>query len=275
MLTKALDERQTDLLHGLAQPGARARGRGHRPPDLSHRESVGHRLGTQPQIDREPRHLLVPDIPLQAVGHEAPGARELGSERFIEGHAVQCTDERSGQLGDEQPVARMPAIARRQELDVGLRDRRDELRHALRARGGAGRVQHDDGPGLCQLRRGEHGAERRVLAGQAMVRRNDAMQCAQRMRRLHHVGLAECRVPNQVGRPVGRAAVRVDHDGAKAREIAREAHVRGADNRSHRLRVVEGRQSDQDIDLAHGHQLPQQCVRKRAWVLHGLRHGHG
>ena len=44
--------------------------------------------------------------------------------------------------------------------------------------------------GLGQLGRREHRAERRELAGQAVVRRHDAMERPQRVRRLHHVGFA-------------------------------------------------------------------------------------
>ena len=138
------------------------------------------------------------------------------------------------------------------------------------ARGRAVRIDDDQHFGLGQLRRREDRAERRELARQAVVWRDDAMERPQRMRRLHHVGFGERRGANQLRRAVGRAAVGVDHDRAQARKIAREAQVNRANDVDDRRGIVERRQPDQDVDLADRHQLPEQRVGKGAFVLHGV-----
>ena len=184
-------------------------------------------------------------------------AGELGAERLIERDAVKGAHQRAYELGDEDAVARMPSIARRQELDVGASDRADKLGHALGGGRRAAGIDDDDHLRLDQLSRGKDGTQGRVLPRQAVIRRDDAMERAQRVRRLNHVSFGERRVTNQVWRPVCRAAVGVDHDRAQAGEIAREALVHRADDVDDRRSVVQCRQSDQDVHLADGDQLPE------------------
>ena len=215
---------------------------------------------------------MVPDVLLETVRREPAGARELGAERFVERDAVQGAHQRTHELGDEHAIARMPPMTGRQELDLAASDGRDELGHAFGARRRTARVQHDEDAGLRQLHRRKQVAESRVLPGQAVVRRHHAMERPQRVRRLHDVGLRERRRANQLGGSIGRAAVGVDHDGAQAREIARERQVHGADDVDHGRRIVQRRQAHQDVHLAHGHQVPEKRVRQGALVLHVAVH---
>ena len=158
----------------------------------------------------------------------------------------------------------MAAIARREELDVGARDRPDQLGHALGAgRRTAGIDRRRPTFACVSSAGGKDGAQRRVLSRQAVIRRDDAMERAQRVRRLDHVRLGERRVTNQLRRAVRRAAVGIDHHRAQAGKVAREAHVHRADDVDDRRGVVQRRQADQDVHLADGDQLPEQRVGKR------------
>ena len=69
---------------------------------------------------------------VEAVRGEASRAGELRAERLVEADAVDRAHERPDQLRDERAVARMTAVARRQELHLGARDRRDQLGDARR-----------------------------------------------------------------------------------------------------------------------------------------------
>jgi hypothetical protein len=82
----------------------------------------------------------------------------------------------------------------------------------------------DDGEalGLGELGRSEDGAQRGVLARQAVIRREHAVQRPQRMRRLDAIGLGERRAANQVWRAVRRTAVGVDHHCPQPGEVAGE-----------------------------------------------------
>ena len=122
MCSKALDESQDNLLHSFTKRRPRAGDHRCGAPYLTDREPLGHSLGAQPEVDGEPRHLMVPDIPLEAVGREASGARELGAERLVEGDAVQGAHQRAHQLGDQHAVAGISLMARRKEFHVGARN---------------------------------------------------------------------------------------------------------------------------------------------------------
>ena len=132
-----------------------------------------------------------------------------------------------------------------------------ELGHTCGARRRTARIHDDEDLGLRQLGGRKHRAQRRVLSRQAVVRRHDAMKRPQRVRRQHPVGLGERRGTNQLGSSVGRAAIGIDHDGAQAWKIAREAHVHGANDVHNRRGIVQRRQADEDIHLPDGDQLPE------------------
>ena len=190
---KALDQRQHDLVHHVAKRRPAAGGRRRRAPDLANGEPLGRGFGAQPQIDGEPGRFVVPDVLLEAVRREASRAPELGAERLVETDGVQRTHQRPHELRDEDAVARMTTIPRREELDIRSRDRRNQLGDALRGRGWSARIDDDEHLGLRQLRRSEDRAQCRVLPRQSVIRREDAMQRAQRMRRLHAIGFGERR----------------------------------------------------------------------------------
>ena len=63
-----------------------------------------------------------------------------------------------------------------------------------------------------------------------------------------------------VGRAVGGPAVDVHEGGALAGELAAERDVDRAHHRPHAVRVVEGRQTDQHVQLADGDELGQELV---------------
>ena len=201
--------------------------------------------------------------------------RELGAERFVERHTIERAHERTDELRHERAVARMPPITRRQELDLGAKDRGDELGHARWIGRRAVGVDDDQYFRLRQLGGGKNRAQRRELARQSVIRRDDAMQRPQRVRRLHHVGFDERRGPDQLRGAVGRSAVGVDHYCAQSRKIAREAEMNRAYHVDDRGGVVEGGQADEDVDLADGHQLTQECVGQSALGLDGCHQSTG
>jgi hypothetical protein len=267
---KALDQGEDDLVHGLAKLRSCASRRCDRAPDLTHGKPVGDGFGAQPKVDGESRGVMVPDVLFETVGRKASGAAELGAERLVESDAVKGADERAHKLSDEHTIAGMPPITRREELDLGARNGRDEIRDAFRTRRRTARIEDDEDFGLRQIDGRKDRAQGRVLSRQAMVRRHHAMERPQGVRRQHEVGLAERCGANQLGCPVGRATVGIDHDGTQPRKIARETHMHGANDVHHRSGVVQRRQPNQDIDLAHGHQLLEQRIGKSALVLHGV-----
>ena len=148
-------------------------------------------------------------------------------------------------------------MARREELDLGARDGRDQLGDTSGVVAGPLGSRTTSDFGLRQLDRRKHRAQCCVLSGQAVVGRHDAMKRPQRVRRQHHVGLGERRGTNQLGSSVGRAAIGIDHDRAQARKITREAHVHGANDVHDRRGIVQRRQADEDVHLPDGHQLPE------------------
>ena len=85
----------------------------------------------------------------------------------------------------------------------------------------------------------------------------------------------ERRGPDQLRSAVGRSAVGVDHDCAQPRKISREADVNGANHVDDRRGVVERWQSDEDVDLADGHQLAQERVGQSALGLDGCHRSTG
>src|SRR6185436_11694590 len=122
-----------------------------------------------PAVDRESRRLVFPDVLLETVRGEAAGAAELRAERFVEPDGIEGPNQWSHELGDEDAVTRMPAIARRQELHIAPRDGSDQLSHALRRRRRPSRIDHEDRFRLRELSGGEDRAQRGVLAGEAVI----------------------------------------------------------------------------------------------------------
>ena len=173
---------------------------------------------------------MAPDVLLETVRCKTSRASELGAERLVEADAVKGAHQRTYELRDENAVARMPSITRCQELDVSAGDWADKLGYALDGGCGAAGIDDDDHLRLDQLSCGKDGTQGRVLSRQAVIRRDDAMERAQRVRRLNHIRFGERRVTNQVWRPVCRAAVGVDQDRAQAGEIAVEASMNGAND---------------------------------------------
>jgi hypothetical protein len=68
----------------FAQRRPAASGRCQRTPNLSDRQTLRRGFGSEPQIDRETRRLVVPDVALQTMRGEAARAGELAAERLIE-----------------------------------------------------------------------------------------------------------------------------------------------------------------------------------------------
>ena len=96
-----------------------------------------------------------------------------------------------------------------------------------------------------------------MLSREAVVRRHNAVDCAQGMRREHRVGVAVRGIAYQIGSPVGRAAIGIDQHCSQAGEITGKGHVNGANDIADRLRVVQGGKTDKDIDLSDGDEVPE------------------
>ncbi len=133
----------------------------------------------------------------------------------------------------------------------------DELGHPFRAGRRTEGIDDDDDFGLRQIPGREHRAQGRVFSRQAVVRRHDAMQRPQRVRRQHAVRLRERRGTNQLGRSVRGAAIGIDHDRPQAWKIASEAQMDGAHDVRNRRGIVQGRQADEDVHLPHRDQLSE------------------
>jgi hypothetical protein len=112
------------------------------------------------------------------VRREPAGAGEFSAEGLVESRRVERTHERADQLCDQDAVARMAAITRRQKLHVRSGNRRDQLGDALGCRRGPRRVDDDEDLRLSELGGGEDRAQRGVLAGQTMIGGEHAMQRA-------------------------------------------------------------------------------------------------
>jgi hypothetical protein len=151
----------------------------------------------------------------------------------------------------------MPAIPRCQEFHIATCNGRNQLSDSLRRRRWAGRIDHDDRFRLRELGGGEDRSQRGVFTGQAVIRREHAMQRSERMRCLHAIGFGESRFSDQIRRAVGGTAVGIDHHGPQPGKVACERDVHRADDIGDRGRVVQRRKSDEYVNLADRNQLAE------------------
>ena len=71
--SKTLDDSHDDLLHRFTERCQRACGRWRRPPYLTDGKPLGDGLGAQPQINRKPGHLVLPDILFETMRDKTSG----------------------------------------------------------------------------------------------------------------------------------------------------------------------------------------------------------
>jgi len=104
--------------------------------------------------------------------------------------------------------------------------------------------------------------ERIPLSRDAVVRRADAVNRAERVRDGQRLGVVSRRISHQVGSAIVGPAVGVDEDGAVARKVAGERLMNRFDDGANRARVVQRGYTDEHVDVADGHQVVQQFVRQ-------------
>ena len=87
------------------------------------------------------------------------------------------------------------------------------------------------------------------------------MEGAEGIRGEEHAEILDRRVLEDFGRAVGRSAVGIDQDAALAVKILGEAHLDGANDALDGVAVVEGGDTDEDIDFTDSGELAKKLFR--------------